>query len=64
MKKLLVVIILAWGLTAVAMAAPKILIPQTHWDLGKVPQNSSVNHSYWIKNVGDDTLKNISVKPG
>ncbi len=64
MKKLLLVTFIVMGLASIAVAGPKISVPQTHWNLGKVPQNCSVNHTYWIKNIGDDTLKNISVKPG
>jgi hypothetical protein len=46
------------------MAGPKILMPETRWDYGDVPQNSTLSHAYWIKNIGDDTLKIVNVKPG
>ncbi len=41
-----------------------ISVPEKEWDFGVVPQQSTVSHEYWIKNIGDDTLRNIIVKPG
>ena len=41
---------------------PKIEFSERIWDFGRVPQNSTVSHIFWIKNVGSDTLKGISVK--
>jgi hypothetical protein len=64
MKKSLLIASILLGLTSIALAGPKVMIPKTHWDFGKAPQNCPVTHAYWIKNVGDDTLKNIVVKPG
>lgn len=43
---------------------PKILLPETEWDFGYVPQNAVVSHFFTIKNVGDDTLQIIKVRPG
>lgn len=37
---------------------------ETTWDFGKIPANSFVSHSFWIKNVGTDTLKILKVRPG
>ncbi len=64
MKQLLFIAIVILCLAVIATAGPKIQIPETHWDLGKVPQGSSATHSYWIKNTGDETLKIIQVRPG
>jgi len=41
---------------------PKIDFSERVWDFGRVPQNYTVTHIFWIKNVGSDTLKGISVK--
>jgi archaellum component FlaG (FlaF/FlaG flagellin family) len=41
---------------------PKIEFSERIWDFGRIPQNSTVTHIFWIKNVGSDTLKGISVK--
>jgi hypothetical protein len=43
---------------------PKVLIPETTWDFGYVPTNSVITHNYLVKNLGTDTLKILSVKPG
>jgi len=43
---------------------PKAFMSETTWDFGKVPQGNIVSHSYWVKNVGTDTLKIIKVRPG
>lgn len=64
MRKLSLVISFFLALTTLALAGPKLMIPVTHWDVGRVAQNSKINHSYWIKNIGDDTLRIVQVKPG
>ena len=64
MRMFLLVISFLLGLTTAVLAGPKLMIPVVHYDLGKVPQNSKVNHTFWIKNIGDDTLKIVQVKPG
>lgn len=43
---------------------PKAFLPEISWDFGKIPKDAVVSHSFWIKNVGTDTLKIISVRPG
>jgi hypothetical protein len=64
MKNWIWTIALILGINGVLFAAPKILVPETSWDFGHVPQNSVLTHDYWIKNIGTDTLKIIKVKPG
>jgi hypothetical protein len=41
---------------------PKIEFSERVWDFGRVPQQSTVSHVFWIKNVGTDTLKDISAR--
>jgi hypothetical protein len=43
---------------------PKVLIPETTWDYGLVPGGSVISHHYLVKNLGTDTLKIQSVRPG
>ncbi|MGB8657182.1 MAG: hypothetical protein WCE90_05290 [Candidatus Zixiibacteriota bacterium] len=43
---------------------PKISFSETWWDFGRMPQQSSVSHVFWVKNVGGDTLRIIRVDPG
>ena len=64
MRKLTLLCALVMGLSALAFADPKILIPEKTWDFGHVPQNGTFSHDYWVKNVGTDTLRIVNVKPG
>lgn len=42
----------------------KIEIPQTTFNFGFVPQNSSISHVFWVRSVGEDTLRIVDVRPG
>ena len=64
MKNWILTVALILGISGGSYAAPKILVPETSWDFGHVPQNSTLTHDYWIKNIGTDTLKIIKVRPG
>ncbi len=39
----------------------KLQVSETAWDWGRAPQNSVLSHSFWIKNVGTDTLRSLNV---
>jgi len=41
---------------------PKIEFSERFWDFGRTPQQSTVSHVFWNKNVGTDTLKGISAR--
>jgi hypothetical protein len=43
---------------------PKMLIPETTFDFGLIPEGNVVSHHYLIKNLGTDTLKIENVRPG
>jgi uncharacterized integral membrane protein len=45
-------------------AQPKVFMSETSWDLGIIPQGSVISHTYWIKNIGTDTLRILKVRPG
>ena len=45
-------------------AAPRMEIPETVFDFGYVPQHAKVSHDFWLKSIGDDTLKILKVVPG
>jgi hypothetical protein len=53
---------LLWA--AAALSAPKLTMPETVFDFGYMPQNSTVSHVFWMYSTGDDTLKIINVKTG
>lgn len=46
------------------LAGPQVIVPDTTFDFGKVVQNATVSHSFWIKSVGDDTLRITRIVPG
>jgi hypothetical protein len=66
MRKIAICILLfiAFGAAKAAAGKPQIQIPEKHWEFGLMPQDARVHHGYWIKNIGDDTLRIVSVKPG
>lgn len=43
---------------------PKISFSETLWNFGRTPQMSRVSHTFWIKNIGGDTLRILKVEPG
>jgi len=42
----------------------RLFFPETEFDFGYVPQDVFVSHSFWLVNVGADTLEIIQIKPG
>ena len=42
----------------------RLFLPETEFDFGHVPQGVYVSHSFWMLNVGVDTLEIIQIKPG
>jgi len=64
LQLILVMLILIFLLSSLAMALPKMFLPQEEFNFGFVPQDSKVSHVFWIKSVGEDSLIIISVKPG
>ena len=45
-------------------AGPKMILSESIFDFGFVPQHSKTSHDFWIKSVGDDDLKILKVVPG
>jgi uncharacterized protein DUF1573 len=65
--KLLTLGILSVCLIAISgsvFAGPQLVLPETSFDFGFVPQHSRISHTFWIKSVGDDDLKILKVIPG
>lgn len=46
------------------LAGPAIDIPDHEFNFGKTLQQVGLSHSFWIKSVGDDTLRIIKIVPG
>ncbi len=59
-----VLITVLFLLSSLAMALPKMFVTHDSFEFGYVPQNSKISHIFWIKSVGEDSLKILSVKPG
>ncbi|UCC44079.1 MAG: DUF1573 domain-containing protein [Candidatus Zixiibacteriota bacterium] len=51
-------------LTGAAAGAPRLVLDESEFDFGFVPQNSKITHSFWVKSQGDDSLKILRVVPG
>jgi len=51
-------------LVSQTLAQPKMFLSEEKFDFGFVPQDSKISHTFWIKSVGDETLKILNVKPG
>lgn len=45
-------------------AAPQLMMQDTVYDFGYVPQNAHISHIFWLKSVGTDTLRIVKVTPG
>jgi hypothetical protein len=45
-------------------AAPRLVIPETTFNFGLVPQNSKIAHVFWLYSKGDDSLVILKVTPG
>jgi len=52
------------GFTAVAEAGPQLQVKEATFDFGRVPQNRILKHDFWLKSVGDDTLRILRLWPG
>ena len=51
-------------MTALLQAGPALAIEEDSFDFGYVPQRSKIAHVFWLKSVGDETLKITKVTPG
>ena len=51
-------------LFSVASGAPRLILEESEFDFGYVPQNALISHIFWLKSAGDDSLKILNVIPG
>lgn len=51
-----------WAVTV--ESAPRLALPESSFNFGYVPQNSTISHDFWLHSTGDDTLRILRVKPG
>ncbi|MCJ7458879.1 MAG: DUF1573 domain-containing protein [candidate division Zixibacteria bacterium] len=55
------ILVLALAQTGLEAGKAKLQISETTWDWGRSPQNAVLSHSFWLKNVGTDTLRALNV---
>lgn len=46
------------------LSKARIFLPDTRWDFGCVPKGGPVSHIFQVKNIGEDTLIIVRVRPG
>ena len=69
-RLLLLTLMLLLTLAAIALGQmpkglqPRIEVSSDYFYFGYMPMNAVVQHTYWIRNTGGDTLRIVSVKPG
>jgi len=51
-------------LASASLAGPAIELPDPEFDFGRISQHAKVAHRFWVKSVGDDTLRILKVEPG
>ena len=64
MKLKLTLVVLLCLIAATISAAPRLIIEESSFDFGYVPQKAKVSHVFWLKSAGDDSLKILKVTPG
>lgn len=42
----------------------RVEVPEVSFNFGYVPQGSSISHTFWLRSVGEDTLRITDVRPG
>ncbi len=58
----IVTILLLPFLVAPAQAGPRVVVDQSVYDAGEVPQDKPIAHAFSLRNIGDAVLT-IKVKP-
>jgi hypothetical protein len=46
------------------LSKARIFLPDTRWDFGYIPKGGLVSHTFQVKNIGEDTLIIVRVRPG
>lgn len=59
---ILLLMVATSGLALAQQKGPRILVVRPLFDYGYVPDSSKIAHTYWINNIGTDTLKIFNVK--
>lgn len=59
-----ITIALGVGAVFAQQRGPKALVVEPRFDMGYMPQNAKVAHTFWINNIGTDSLRIHSVQVG
>ncbi len=46
------------------IAAPRMVLEETTFNFGYVPQNAKISHDFWLLSKGEDSLIILKVVPG
>lgn len=57
-------VIAAAGAVIAQQRGPKALVVEPRFDMGYMPQNGKVAHTFWVNNIGTDSLNIHSVQVG
>jgi hypothetical protein len=55
------IVVFAFTQSGLQAGKARLQLSETSWDFGRSPQNSVLSHSFWLKNVGTDTLRALNV---
>ena len=64
MRFVLVFMMSLISLAATASAGPMLEVKEATFDFGRISQNRVLKHNFWLKSVGDDTLRVLRLWPG
>ena len=51
-------------LSVAVLAEPKVEIPDHEFNFGRTLQRMKIAHTFWVKSVGEDTVRITKVEPG
>ena len=63
-RPFIVVVVMLLAVAGAIQAAPRLVLPETVFNFGLVPQNSKISHVFWLYSKGDDSLIVLKVVPG
>lgn len=66
-KTITLLLMMAMALSGIASGqqlGSKALVVEPTFDFGYIPQQAKVSHTYWVSNLGTDTLRVFNVRPG
>lgn len=64
MSRLTLSILLVACLVTAAVAEPLLVAPAPRFDFGITPQDATLTHHFWLKSIGEDTVRIGDVKTG